>query len=134
MNNGHVDRRAKRLRMKSSVLLRNGTGSRMKAHLFNISQYGCALLTENTCLREGAIYSLKTEGVELLVGRVVWARNLWAGLEFTQPLHPAVADHLATKDGTNIPEYGGDDLLHEMVRHETRQPLRPFDPPARKPV
>jgi hypothetical protein len=128
MKRSHVDRRSKRYRLNLSVLLRDATGGRTKAHLFNISAHGCALLADTNCLREGRIYSLQIEGLETLLGRAVWTRNLWAGLEFTCALHPAVAEHLALRGGA-IPDYGADDLLNEMVKLETSHWRRPFDPP-----
>lgn len=131
MSGAYRDRRSKRLRINSSALLRNGTGSRIQANLFNLSEHGCALFVHNVALREGGIYSIKTEGVELLTGRVAWVRRHYAGLEFTHPLHPAVAESLATRyaRANDIREPDNDDLLVEIVRHETKGARRLFDPP-----
>jgi hypothetical protein len=125
-------RRVGRMRIESAALLRSGTGSRIEASLFDISEFGCAVRVFKVGLEIGRIYSLKTNGVELLTAKVIWVRNSFAGLEFLPALHPAVAEHLARSSaGKKVGMLRADDeLLTEIVRERAAGIRRAFDPPC----
>jgi len=90
-------RDTERLPFDSPVLLRNGSGSRIEANLSDISTHGCAIVTGGVQLVKDGVYSVKMAGFELLVGKVLWAKGRYAGMQFFEPLHDATVAHLAAK-------------------------------------
>lgn len=128
MNNIARDRRSPRFSIEADVLIRNGEGARIKAHMFNICEHGCGLYSPSASIKAGAIYSVKVHGLEAIAGRVKWTRAEWSGFEFSHPLYPAVVEHLANRRAypfiqEEAPSWEGAEVAL------LRKP-RLFDPPA----
>ena len=102
-------------------------------NLFNVSETGCAIFIDDASLDLGRIYSLRTEGIELLLAEVVWIKDRYAGLVFAEPLYPAVAENLARMFPvvTKSPSFENADLRVEMARQAVRENTRHFDLPLR---
>ena len=64
--------------------------------LHDLTASGCRIdLPEHVCDPDDVWVTLP--GLETLASTVRWANEFVAGVEFKQPMHPAVFDHMAAK-------------------------------------
>lgn len=75
-----------------AVTVRERFWAGQNAELINMSTGGCRI--SGIALKPGDLVWVKIETLASLEARVVWAVAWEAGLNFRQPLHPAVFDHL----------------------------------------
>lgn len=80
----------KPVRMIASVRERSSTAH--DAVISNLSRTGCQV--SNIFLRAGNPIWVRFGSLAPIESRVIWARSDVAGVQFTQPLHPAVLDHV----------------------------------------
>ena len=73
--------------------LRNASGSAQPVEIFNLSASGCRFRSTRQ-LAEGDFLTLKVGPVGALDAKVVWREDDNHGVQFEQPLHPAVLDHV----------------------------------------
>jgi hypothetical protein len=86
---------ARRRHINMGAVLKRADGAEYRGTLRNISETGC-LFGCDTAVgpTPGMHYSLHVEGLEMQVVCAAWSENGLAGLELTEPLHPAVVDDL----------------------------------------
>jgi hypothetical protein len=88
-------RKAGRAMTRIDAVARTSQGARHKLEISDLSVGGCSVLAADHPLRQGSAYGIKISGLEVLGSIATWTAGQAAGLEFEQPLHPAVADHIA---------------------------------------
>ncbi len=88
-------RRAPRSATTITGVAKTGQGARHALEITDLSIGGCAVRATGHPLAIGSAYGLKINGLETLGSRATWIAGQSAGLEFENPLHPAVADHFA---------------------------------------
>ncbi len=92
-------RKAPRKATRIDAVAKAAHGQRHQVRISDLSVGGCAISVERGHpLTEGSSYGLKIDGLETLGSTAAWTTDQSAGLEFLQPLHPAVADHLAVRN------------------------------------
>lgn len=88
-----TDRRLRpRIYVTISVTVRQRFWSGQRAELLDISTGGCRV--RDVAVRPNDLVWVTMPGLSSLDGRVTWVRGWESGIEFTNPLHPAVVDHL----------------------------------------
>lgn len=95
-----VPRRAERRSVELTAQCRTQSGLRDKGHITDISAEGCCVITNELFVRLGARVVIRPDGMEGLTGVVRWINGNRAGVEFDQPLYPAVLDHLVARYST----------------------------------
>lgn len=80
--------------MLMDVRCRIAPGQSPEVWLTEISVTGCQLAMREGVLTVGQYVVIKAKGLEGLPGTVRWILGEAAGIEFEQPLHPAVLSHL----------------------------------------
>ncbi|HET9629753.1 MAG TPA: PilZ domain-containing protein [Novosphingobium sp.] len=88
-------RRSYRTDTRQGVRLKNARGGVEAVWLMDLSPTGCKVLLRYGRPRVGDSVALLAAGLERIAGVVRWTKADRAGIEFSRPLHPAVADHLA---------------------------------------
>lgn len=73
------------------------------ADLIDISEGGCKLQASSGFASVGDRVTIRMNGINAPLGTVVWADNKMAGVEFENPMHIAMLDHLcASVNGTTF--------------------------------
>lgn len=86
-------RRANRAALRVAATMREGSQSRVKVRLIDISTHGCRIECTSTVVADSRVW-LNIAGLEAQNCRVVWHCQEFVGLEFEQPLAEAVLDRL----------------------------------------
>lgn len=95
-------RRVERLALRLNATMRDGTKSRVKVRVIDMSTHGCRIECSATVEDDSWVW-LSIAGLESQFCRVVWHCQEFIGLEFEKPLSEAVFDRLlASQD--NLPE------------------------------
>lgn len=87
-------RRADRQLSILSVRCRVGQGMSPQVWVTELSTLGCKLVIRTGALSQGQRVVIKPKDIEGLAGVVKWVADINAGIEFDQPLHQAIVDHL----------------------------------------
>lgn len=87
-------RRADRQLSILSVRCRVSQGMSPQVWLTELSPLGCKLVIRAGSLTQGQRVVIKPKDIEGLPGVVKWISDIDAGIEFDQPLHQAIVDHL----------------------------------------
>ena len=95
-------RRAERTALRLSATMREGTRSRVKVKIIDMSTHGCRMEC-SSAVSDGAAVSLSITGLEMLYCRVVWNCQEFIGVEFATPLSQPVFDQLL-QDHAQLPE------------------------------
>lgn len=74
---------------------RTMSGMRDEGVLSDISTHGCCITTRALLFRVGSRILIKPDGIEAIAGVIRWMAGNRAGVEFDQPLYPAVVEHLS---------------------------------------
>lgn len=98
-------RRYPRLDTSIQAVARSTQGARYAISIADLSAKGCGVISERHSLKVGSPYSIKVAGLETLDGIAAWSAGKLAGVEFCDPLHVAVVDHL----GRQHPRLSGDE-------------------------
>ena len=101
-------RRAHRLALRLTATMRDGSKSRVKARVIDISTHGCRIECTSGVAEDSWIW-LSIAGLETQYCRVVWHCQEFVGLEFAKPLAEAVFDKLLA-DHHQLPETAIKDL------------------------
>jgi hypothetical protein len=88
-------RSERRLTGIASAIRPRGMGS-IPVQVVDISERGCRIEVRPAPY-EGTGVWLKMPGLEAWYGRVAWVGNGYVGVEFSNPLHPAVVDRFVTR-------------------------------------
>ena len=101
-------RRAARSALRLNATMRDGSKSRSKARVIDISIHGCRIECTTTVADDSWIW-LNITGLETQYCRVVWHCQEYLGLEFAKPLSDAVFERLLA-DHDQLPESAIRDL------------------------
>lgn len=90
-----TERRSERIALNASVSLRRSGHLNYQVRVLNASLHGCRVeFVERPKLDEQLW--LKFDGLQPLEAEVCWVEDFTAGVNFVQPIHPAVFDRLVT--------------------------------------
>jgi hypothetical protein len=95
-------RRVERLALRLNATMRDGTKSRVKVRVIDMSTHGCRIECSATVEDDSWVW-LSIAGLESQFCRVVWHCQEFIGLEFEKPLTEAVFDQLIANQD-NLPE------------------------------
>jgi hypothetical protein len=101
-------RRVERLALRLTATMRDGTRSRVKARVIDMSTHGCRIECTTTVEDDSWVW-LGIAGLENQFCRVAWHCQEFIGLEFEKPLSEAVFDKLLAEQG-QLPETAIKDL------------------------
>jgi PilZ domain len=88
-----VARRSERVALNASVSLRRSGQLNYRVRIFDASLHGCRVeFVERPSLEEQLW--VKFDGLQPLEAEVCWIDGFMAGVNFRQPIHPAVFDRL----------------------------------------
>jgi hypothetical protein len=91
-----IPRKSQRVHLSAEILLRRAGQHSYRVKIFDVSPHGCkAEFVVRPKLDEHVW--VKFEGLESLEATVCWVRGFDVGLEFENPIHPAVFDLLVSK-------------------------------------
>ena len=94
-------RREPRYSISTSGRYRRGTGIRFDISIKDLSEYGCQFYDIVGRLEVGDAITLRIGQIGPLHAKVRWIEKRQAGVEFDQPLYPAVLDHIIADGGTD---------------------------------
>lgn len=86
-------RRFPRVSLEAEITLRRSGQHNYRVHVYDISTAGCRVEFVERPELEERLW-VRFEGLQALEAIVCWTRPPLAGLEFVQPIHPAVFDLL----------------------------------------
>ena len=92
-------RRSDRTALRLDATLRDGSRSKAKARLIDISTHGCRIECSATVAAGSSVW-LNIASLETQRCRVVWNCEEFIGLEFEKPLLQAVFDKLVADQGS----------------------------------
>ena len=95
-------RRAARAALRLNATMRDGSKSRSKARVIDISTHGCRIDCTSTVEADTWLW-LNVTGLETQYCRVAWQCQEFVGLEFATPLAEAVLDRLL-QNQQSLPE------------------------------
>jgi hypothetical protein len=101
-------RRVERLALRLTATLRDGTKSRVKVRVIDMSTHGCRVECTATVDDDSWVW-LGIAGLENQFCRVVWHCQEFVGLEFEKPLSEAVFERVLAEQG-QLPENAIKDL------------------------
>jgi hypothetical protein len=101
-------RRSHRTALRLNAMMREGSKSRVKARVIDISTHGCRIECTSAAADDSWVW-LSISGLENQYCRVVWHCQEFIGLEFAKPLNDAVFERLLA-DHQQLPETAINDL------------------------
>ena len=107
-------RRVERIALRLTATMRDGTRSRVKVRVIDMSTRGCRIECSSTLAEDSWIW-LSIAGLETQFCRVVWHCQEFVGLEFEKPLADAVLERLLA-DHQVLPEAAIKDLRNIASR------------------
>ena len=94
-------RREKRYSITVDGRYRKGTGVRFNVAIRNLSEYGCQFADLVGRVRKGDVITIRIGEIGPIVSQVKWIEKRQAGIEFEQPLHLSVLEHIIAEGGKN---------------------------------
>jgi hypothetical protein len=91
-------RRFERTALRLTATMRDGTRSRVKVRVIDMSTHGCRIECSSSVDDDSWVW-LSIAGLENQFCRVVWHAHEFIGLEFERPLSEAVFEKLLTDQG-----------------------------------
>lgn len=116
-------RRVTRTALRLTATMREGSRSRVKARVIDISTHGCRIECSSAVSDDSWIW-LSIAGLETQYCRVAWHCHEFIGLEFAKPLSDTVFDSLL-QDQQQLPETAISELrsiasrAHSLARQAT---------------
>ena len=92
-----VARRNVRRELNADAVVRSSSQGRVGGHVIDISENGCKLELEVDRMLPEQRLMIKLPSLETQAGVVRWVSGRIVGVEFHEPLHPAVVEHLSQK-------------------------------------
>jgi hypothetical protein len=120
-------RRVLRLALRLNATMRDGTRSRVKVRVIDMSVQGCRIECSATIEDDSWVW-LSIAGLENQFCRVAWHCQEFIGLEFEKPLSDAVFDRLLAEQG-QLPETAINELrqiagrTHWLARQADEQDI-----------
>ena len=97
------DRRlVRRVACRSSAAFRKSQRKRVAVQIANLSTHGCAVRSAER-QEVGARCWIILPTLESWTAKVAWAEGALFGLDFSLPLHPAVAELIVRRTGAGFP-------------------------------
>ena len=94
-------RRNKRYSIAADGRYRKGTGVRFNVAIRNLSEKGCHFADLVGRLQVNDEITMRIGDIGPVPAKVKWIEKRTAGVEFTEPLHVSVLDHVIAQGGTN---------------------------------
>lgn len=69
-------------------------GQLVDGQIVNLSEAGCKLKVVTRHVQVGTSVYIKPVGLELVIGKVIWAEDYQLGVAFVQRIYRPVVDHL----------------------------------------
>ena len=91
-------RRVERTALRLTATMRDGTRSRVKVRVIDMSTHGCRIECSSSVDDDSWVW-LSIAGIENQFCRVVWHAHEFIGLEFERPLSEAVFEKLVADQG-----------------------------------
>ena len=91
-------RKVERTALRLTATMRDGTRSRVKVRVIDMSTHGCRIECSSSVDDDSWVW-LSIAGLENQFCRVVWHAHEFIGLEFERPLSEAVFEKLLTDQG-----------------------------------
>ena len=88
-------RRHGRRKVQVDASLRDGSGAARGAELTDLSEAGCRMELAEGAIEKDQLLVVRPGSLAGVAGRVRWTRGNAAGVEFADPLHSAVVDHVS---------------------------------------
>jgi PilZ domain-containing protein len=88
-NDVAVDRKQERIELSAPVSLRRMGGKHFQTRVFDLSPNGCRIEFVERPRLEEQLW-VKLEGMDSIEAVVRWIDGFYGGIEFVQPIHPAV--------------------------------------------
>jgi hypothetical protein len=107
-------RRVARSALRLNATMRDGTRSRVKVRVIDMSTHGCRIDCSSTVTDDSWVW-LSIAGLEAQFSRVVWHCQEFVGLEFEKPLSDAVFERLLADQG-HLPDTAIKDLRNIATR------------------
>lgn len=88
-----LNRKAMRIALDAEVALRRSGQHNYHVRVYDASPYGCRIeFVERPGLDERVW--VKFDGLQAIEGMICWVEGFLAGVEFVNPIHPAVFERL----------------------------------------
>lgn len=91
-----LSRIAPRLTVAGEIHMRKSGNHKMAVELMDVSPTGCRMEL-NERVKTGEIIWVTLPGLQSIEARVAWSRDWIAGVEFVNPIHPAVFNQVTTQ-------------------------------------
>ena len=88
-----VARRSERVALDALVSLRRSGQVHYRVRVFDVSLHGCRIEFVERPNMDEQLW-VRFDGLQALAAEVCWVSGFTAGVNFTQPIHPAVFDRL----------------------------------------
>ena len=121
-------RRVERTALRLSAMMRDGTKSRVKVRVIDMSTHGCRIECTSTVDDDSWVW-LSIAGLENQFSRVVWHCQEFIGLQFEKPLSDAVFERLLQEQG-QLPETTINEL-RSIANRTIGSPARPANRTSR---
>ena len=93
---GFTGRRTERVAVNAEVALRRSGQLNYRVRVYDASPLGCRLEFVERPQLEERVW-VKFDRLDPIEGMVCWVDGFCAGIEYTQPMHPAVFDALVPR-------------------------------------
>ena len=90
------ERRSERVALDAVVMLRRSGQLNFRVRVFDASQHGCRVEFVDRPELDEQLW-VKFDELQPIAAEVCWVEGFSAGLNFRQPIHPAVFDRLVTR-------------------------------------
>ena len=94
-------RREERYSITTNGRYRKGTGVRFDIAIRNLSEYGCNFADLVGRVEVGDEITIRIGEIGPIESQVRWIEKRQVGVQFDQPLHPSVLDHIIAAGGRN---------------------------------
>lgn len=94
-------RREQRYSITAHGRYRKGTGVRFDIAIRDLSEYGCQFADLVGRLQKDDEITVRIGEIGPIPSRVKWVEKRQAGVEFDEPLHPSVLEHVIAGGGKN---------------------------------
>ena len=84
-------RRSERVSLRADIEFRRTGEHRWRVNILDFSPTGCRVDLPVRVATEDTVW-ISLPGIETIAGTVCWVKEWEAGIEFANPLHPAVFD------------------------------------------
>ena len=94
-------RREERYSITANGRYRKGTGVRFDIAIRDLSEYGCQFADLVGRVQQGDEITIRVGEIGPIEAQVKWVARRQVGVEFIQPLHYSVLEHIIAQGGRN---------------------------------